>query len=673
MPDEPDTRPSKRTISRRTLLRNGLPGVVLVSGYVVLSRTLGRMPASAAATTRHGPLALAGGSLDPTTIPKYVTALPLLPVMPRTGTFDSGAGDYYSIAARQFTQQILPSGLPATTMWGYGAIGSPGTFHAPAYSIEATAGRPVRVSWANQLVDAGNNFRPHLFTVDPTLHWANPPGGDSGRDTRPSYTSTPPPYTGPVPIVTHLHGAHSFEEMDGYPEAWYLPVARDLPAGYAQVGSYHDRFQEEALDRYGTAWPAGAAVYTYPNDQRATMLWFHDHSLGLTRLNVHAGLSGLYLLRGGPADLPAGVLPGPAPRSGDAPGTRYYELPLVLQDKSFNSDGSLFFPAGRGFFGDAPASGPWLPATDVSPYWNPESFGNVIMVNGRSWPAQAVEPRRYRLRLLNSCNARTFILKIVTDPLATRPAVPALPIWQIGSDGGFLPAPQQRGQLLLAGAERMDVIVDFTGLTPGTELYLINEGPDQAFDGGIPAVDFQPSDPQTTGQVLKFVVTRLSSPDTTVPPAALTLPALTPLGGTSYTWKVSLTELDSAYYSGAPTMSMLGTVNADGTANPLGWGDPVTETPSAGATQLWEFSNFTPDAHPIHIHQIQFQVVGRQAFGGAVRPPDAGESGFKDTVIAYPQEFTRFKARFDLPGRYVVHCHILDHEDNEFMRPFQVG
>lgn len=648
-------------ITRRALLGNAALGAVALSA----SALLGRAAANAPATPKlaSSVTAVPGGTLDPTTIPKYVTPLRPLPVMPRTGTFNNSAGDYYALAARQFRQQMLPAGLPASTVWGYGSTSTPGTFYAPAATIEARTNRAVRVCWANQLLDANGRYLPHLFTVDPTLHWANPPGGTTGRDSVPTFSSTPGPYPGPVPIVTHLHGAHTVEQSDGYPEAWYLPAASNIPAGYAAVGSFYDRFKAEAASQFGVTWSPGTSVYQYTNDQRAGTLWFHDHALGMTRLNIHAGLAGFYLIRGGAADLPSGVLP-----------NARHELPLMFQDRSFNTDGSIFFPTTRGFFGDVPPDGPFIPYSDVPPMWNPESFGNTMLVNGRTWPTLSVEPRRYRFRVLNACNARALILKIVTNPLATRPASPALPFWQIGADGSFLPSPVQSGQLLCSLAERMDVIVDFTGLPVGTRLYLINEGPDEAFDGGAVNVDFAAADPTTSGQVMEFVVTPSTSTDTTTPPAQLTLPTVTPLGATTYTWPISLNELDSVFFpqDDAPIIGALGTINTDGSGNPLRWADPLTEQPKAGATQLWEITNFTNDAHPIHIHQIQFQVVNRQAFGGPTRPPEAGETGFKDTVIAYPSEYTRLKARFDIAGRYVYHCHIVDHEDNMMMRPFQV-
>jgi len=611
-----------------------------------------------------------GGTLDPTTIPKYGTPLFVLPAMPTSPGTSSGI-DTYSIAARQITQQILPAGSPATTVYAYG--GSSSSFHYPSYTIEAKTNRPVRVTWANQLVDGSGRFRPHFLPVDPTLHWANPPGGISGRDSRPTFTSTPGPYRGPVPFVTHLHGAHTFEESDGYPEAWYLPAASNIPAGYATVGSFYNQFKTEAQSRFGVAWTPGTATFQYPNDQRATGLWFHSHELGLTRLNIYAGLSGMYLLRGGTSDLPPGVLPGPAPKLGDPPGTRYYELPLVIQDRSFNQDGSLFFPNSRDFFGDVPPGGPYIPTTDLSPIWNPEFFGNTMVTNGRTWPKVVVEPRRYRLRLLNACNTRVVMLKVAANPLAARPAPAALPIWIIGSDGGFLPSPVRVDTLTIAAAERYDVIVDFTGLAPGTQLYLINEGPDEPFGGGSPGVDFEPADPGTTGQVLKFVVGTLNGVDTSVPPNHLGLPTVTGIGASSRLRKLSLNEMDSATFPDAPTMGMLGTLDPAGNPVPLHWGDPVTERVGLNTTETWELHNFTEDGHPIHVHQVQFQVVNREPMGGGtVRPPQNWENGFKDTVIALPGEITRLKARFDIAGRFVWHCHIIDHEDNEMMRPYQV-
>jgi len=591
------------------------------------------------------------------------------PAMPKTGKI--GAIDYYEIAVRQFRQQILPTGMPTTTVWSYGSTSYPQTFNYPAFTIEADFHIPVRIKWINDLKDSSGNFLPHLLPVDPTLHWANPPGGIPGRDARPNFSGTPSRYTGPVPIVTHLHGGHNRQESDGYPEAWFLPAGISVPGGLAGEGTWYGIFKSEFKTKYGVEWEPGTATFQYQNDQRATTLWYHDHTLGMTRANVYAGPAGFYLLRRGPGDLPSAVLPGPAPGPVAGPFDKFYEIPLAIQDRSFNADGSLFYPDSRAFFDGF--AGPYVPTSDVPPIWNPEFFANAMVVNGRTWPFLQVEPRRYRFRLLNGCNSRFLILKMVTNALATRPASAALPFWQIGSDGGFLPAPVKLNQLLLAPAERADVIVDFTGVPVGKAIYLINEGPDEPFAGGVPVTDFSPADPDTTGQVMKFVVAPLASRDTSHDPARLTLPAFKPLGDARHSRQVSLNEQASSVFDG-PVAALLGTVEGSKQPVPKHWNDSITENPALNAIEMWEMHNFTEDAHPIHFHQVQFQLVDRQPIqGGPVRPPESSETGFKDTIIAYPGEITRVKALFDLPGLYVWHCHILEHEDNEMMRPYFVG
>src|SRR5574341_546439 len=204
-----------------------------------------------------------GGSLDPAAVTKYVTPLLIPPVMPKAGIIIDRMGkpiDYYEISMRQFAEQILPAGLPATTVWGYGAVRSASgrgllIHNAPSLTIEAMWNRPVRVKWINDLVDDSGNYRPHLLPVDPTLHWANPPGGTGGRDTRPTFDSTPGPYTGPVPIVTHVHGAVGVaDDSDGYAEAWYLPAAGNIPDGYATEGTWYDFFAGKAAAAYSVAW-----------------------------------------------------------------------------------------------------------------------------------------------------------------------------------------------------------------------------------------------------------------------------------------------------------------------------------------------------------------------------------------------------------------------------------
>jgi bilirubin oxidase len=488
-------------------------------------------------------------------------------------------------------------------------------------------------------------------------------------------------------MVVHVHGAKTSQESDGFPEAWYLPDAFDLPLSFFRNGSFYSTFQ--ASSPLGALWAPGTAVFEYPNEQRATTLWYHDHTLGMTRQNVYAGPAGFYLLRGGPDDEVVGRLPGPAPALDDPPGTPYFEIPIGIQDRSFDADGALFYPADRAFFEGLEPDQLQIPfhpdpafggESDVPPIWNPEFFGNTIVVNGQTWPYLDVERRRYRLRLLNGCNSRFLILEF---------AVP-LPFWQIGAEGGFLPEPVRLERLLLGPAERADVIVDFAALPVGAEVVLRNLGPDEPFGGGEPGVDFEPADPDTTGQVMLFRIMRRRGPDRSTPPAQLVLPPLQRLGEASVVRRLSLNELDSATVLVSededgnvvldpagepfgPVAALLGTLDEDGEGVPLLWSDEVTENPALGATEVWEIHNFTADAHPIHIHLVQFEVVERETEGGEVRGPEPWETGFKDTVITYPGEIMRLKARFDLEGLYVWHCHILEHEDNEMMRAYRVG
>jgi FtsP/CotA-like multicopper oxidase with cupredoxin domain len=634
-----------------------------------------------------------GGTLPPGSIPKYVTPLVIPPAMPLTAKVPVRGGksvEYYEIAVRQFPQHILPEnmGLDPTTVWSYGSVNHAGSFNYPAFTVEATWRKPVRVKWINDLVDASGNYLAHLLPVDQTVHWANPPGGDGGRD---GHGMDPTPYTGPVPIVTHLHGGHSSEESDGYPEAWYLPAANNIPSGYARVGSFYDTFRSKAEGLLGQPWTPGSAVFEYDNDQRAATMWYHDHTLGMTRSNVYAGPAGFYLLRGGPSDAVGGRLPGPAPTLGDRPGTRYYEIPIAIQDRSFNADGSLFYPDNRAFFeGLDPAQLqiPFIPEdacggpSDISPIFNPEFFGNTMVVNGKTWPFLEVEQRRYRFRFLNGCNSRFLLLELSNE----------LPFWQIGTEGGFLPAPLEVERLLLGPAERADVIVDFTNVGVGTEIILKNLGPDEPFGGGEPPGDFDQADPETTGQVMQFRVVPATGPDTSTPPDRLVLPGIGPLPVATNTRQVSLNEVDSETVLVStdadgnvvldcengepfgPKEALLGTL-AGGAGVPLGWDDPITENPAVGATEVWEMHNFTEDAHPIHIHEILFEVVNREVIEtGAVRDPEPWELGSrKDTVIAYPGEITRVKATYDRGGLFVWHCHIVEHEDHEMMRPYRIG
>ena len=609
-----------------------------------------------------------GGTLDPKTVAKFVTPLVIPPPMPNNGN-----SNQYDIIVKQFSQPILPAPFPATTVWSYGAENDlSGTLNYPAFTIEAVRGIQTTVTWINGLVDGSGNFLPHLLPVDQTLHWANPPGGTADRDMRPSFTTTPGPYTGPVPIVTHVHGMENVPDWsDGYAEAWYLPDADNIPASYATEGTWYDFFNTKST----LGWAPGTATFRYPNSQRPSTAWYHDHTLGMTRLNVYAGPAGFYIIRSSSAaDNPtvaggaSAVLPGPAPGFGGPP---YYEIPLAIQDRSFDIGGGLFYPNSRAFFDGF--LGPYIPTTDVSPIWNPEFFGNHMVVNGKTWPFLDVEPRRYRFRLLNGCQSRFLILSF-DDP--------KVQVWQIGNEGGYLRAPVPLKEILMGPAERADIIVDFSQVKFGKSVVMKNRGPDAPFGGG----GFRPSDPQTTGLVMRFNVNvTLAGTDTSTPPAQLIMPAAPPIPASTVTRRVALLEQVAA----PPTPPIPVEVRL-GTFDPLvglpdglvakKWEDVVTENPDANAIETWEIYNFTIDGHPMHIHEVLFEVVNRQRLDKATglpiqtpRPPEPWENGYKDTVIAYPGEVTRVRMQFGPGGQYVWHCHIVEHEDNEMMRPYRIG
>jgi len=679
-------------VSRRDFLK--LSGAGILSLYTAAN---GRFTLKAQA-------AIPGGDLDLSLLPKFVTPMLVPPAMPRAGKISQKMDknvDYYEIAMRQFAQQILPAGYPSTTVWGYGpnpatVQGGPVIFNAPSLTIEAKYNRPVRIKWINELIDANGDYLPHLLSVDPTLHWANPAGGEAGRDTRPVFTETPGPYTGPVPTVPHVHGAVGVgDESDGYAEAWFLPAANNIPGDYATKGTWYDFFAGKAAANFGETWGDGFATFQYPNLNRASTIWYHDHAMGMTRLNVYAGPAGFFIIRGGPDDMvldnrykkatPA-VLPGPAPSIGDPAGMTYYEIPIAIQDRAFNEDGSLFYPDSREFFDGI--VGEFLPVGEYSPIWNPEFFGNTMMVNGNTWPFQTVEQRRYRFRFLNGCQSRFLILDFSQ--------IPGVQVWQIGNEGGFLAAPvditaNHNNQILMALAERADVIVDFANVPVGNWV-LGNLGPDEPFGGGVPGLDFEPSDPASTGQIMSFNVVPAPRKDPTTPPQNLVLPAITPLPPEDFVRPLALIEkmgmgsdADGNELEG-PVEALLGTVEG-GMATEQLWMYPVTENPAVGATEVWEVYNTTGDAHPMHIHEITFEVVNREGLmldvdGEVIQPiqldgnitlPEPWETGFKDTVIAYPGQVTRVRAQFNNPGQYVWHCHIVEHEDNEMMRPFRIG
>lgn len=594
-------------------------------------------------------------SLDPKSIPKYSEQLVIPPVYEPTVVTDTQTGKIshnYTVDVSEFSQQILPSGFPMTTVWGYSGTAKdpltgtlfPNFKNAPGATFEAIRGVPINIQWVNNLTG------PHPLPVDPTLHWADPNGlGMVDPATVPTFPPGLAATQSPVPIVPHLHGGETESSSDGHPDAWFTN-------GEAIKGSTFAR-----------------SLYTYLNTQLPSTLWYHDHTLGLTRLNVLMGLAGFYLLRDPKnlLDKPSSVLP-----------KGKYEIPVVIQDRSFNTDGSFAFPS----LGINP---------DIHPYWVPEFFGDTITVNGKVWPNLNVERRQYRFRVLNGSNARFYNLQFSNKMTFT----------QIGSDGGYLPSPVNLTSLLLAPGERADILVDFSRVAAGDKIILGN-------DANAPFPTGTPADPETVGQIMQFTVLNVPavSPSASVLPAKLnTIPALK---SDSPKRTLVLIELTG---SAGPVEILL-----DGQK----WSTPISELPKVGSTEDWEIVNLTPDAHPIHLHLVQFQVVARQTFQAeqyktdwmaingtppfnsptTVLPvtqyldgnpvlPAPNEVGWKDTVRANPGEVTTIRVRFapqdtsvddsspgvnlypfrpDFGPGYVWHCHIIDHEDNEMMRPYKI-
>jgi spore coat protein A, manganese oxidase len=425
-----------------------------------------------------------------------------------------------------------------------------------------------------------------------------------------------PPGLPAVRVSPHLHGGHILSMFDEEPDAWFTSGSPPT-----QTGS--DFF---------------ATKYEYANDQQAATLWYHDHADGVTRLNVYAGLAGFYLIRDAVEDslnLPSGR----------------FEIPLVIQDRAFDASGQLSYPD----IGVVPF---------VHPIWVPMVFGDTALVNGKVWPFLEVEPRKYRFRILNGSNSRFYNLSLTSNQHFT----------QIGSDGGLLPDPVTLDELLIAPAERADVIVDFAKYK-GQAIVLTNDAP-----APFPAGGMTPPLPE----IMQFRVTLpLSGRDTSSLPTKL--PAFHRLNPHSATNVRSLTLNHKLFAPMKPTIFQMGPQ-----VGGLPFKADVTEKPRNHSTEVWNLLNLTDGTHPIHLHLVQYQVLDRQKFDvplyissqgtqlkfmGSRVAPDPNEMGPKDTVRANPGQVTRIIARFDaLPNdhvrKYVWHCHILEHEDNSMMRPY---
>jgi len=608
--------------------------------------------------------------LDPNSIPKFKNQLIRMPTFVPIGTKrEPSTGrnlPLYEVTERAVQIPLLPSGFPTTKCYAYGGrvnLAAPGqqpnivtAFSVPGPTFEATRNQRFFVHYINDIDGA------HIFPVDPTIMAANV---NNSPIPTPPFKQFPPGYKqfqDPVPTVAHLHGGVTPSDSDGFPTTWFT----------------------KGLERKGPDFTT--TTFEYFNGQLPTTLWYHDHTLGYTRLNVAAGLEGTYIIRD-PNDNIAPLLP-----------QGQFEVPLFIMDRAFNTDGSIHFTQ----VGDNP---------NIHPYWDPEYFGDTILVNGKVWPNFKVQRRQYRFRIVNGSNARFYNLKLSNGQSFI----------QIGSDGSYLPSPVTETEALLAPCERADILIDFSNLPAGTKIILQNDA-NQPFPGGDPV------DPNNTGLVMQFeVVSSQAVHPKALPSKLITIPTLIETEGIGNPKLFTLNEAEDPV-SDEPVGVFIDGQHFDA---------DVTEIPRVGTTEAWYFQNLTEDAHPIHIHLVEFQLEDRQDIDverftaywqslngttlpldhptvranvedavdfppgtgardfltGPPEPPSPQESGWKDVFIAPPGKVTRVLLRIapqstkesDLfPGKnafpfdptvgpgYVWHCHILDHEDNDMMRPMKI-
>ena len=492
-------------------------------------------------------------ALDPNTLARFVDPLPIPPIARATGYRRSPTDPGRKVPLYRIEMRQfaakLHRDLKPTRQWGYDAS-------VPGPTIETRSGEGLLIEWVNDLPSR------HFLPIDHNLHGAEPGIPE-------------------VRAVVHVHGAKTPPDSDGYPEDWIVPGQSSL--------SY------------------------YPNNQDATTLWYHDHAVGINRLNIFAGLLGAFIVRD---QVEAGF---------NLPGGKY-DIPLIIYDRMFDRNSQLYYPVSPN-----PAA-PWIT----------EFFGDTMLVNGKIFPYLEVEPRKYRFRLLNGANGRFFHLS-----LANRKA-----FHQIGSDGGLLPAPVELNNLMLAPVERVDLVVDFAG-HGGESITLKSD----------------------TFDLMQFQVLPGKTVDTSTLPAKLRpIPRIAESDSVK-TRLLTLMEQDDLV-GNAMVMLLNGTR----------WSMPITEKPVINTVEIWSLINLTDDTHPIHLHLVRFQILDRRRFDvfayktsrtlrytGPAIPPEPGEAGWKDTVRANAGVVTRIIMRFEgYTGRYVWHCHLLEHEDNEMMRPFQV-
>jgi spore coat protein A len=575
-------------------------------------------------------------------VTRFVDELVKPPQLLPYGTVDGATAYRVYATERQHAFSEYNKGLDSVTAWAYsptleGRFVDAANFHYLGPTIEVQRNERISVEYHNALGPA------HLFSIDWELHGPDQYAGDN----------TPR-------IVTHLHGGIVPPESDGYPEDHYPP------------GEFF-------------------RTYMYPNRQRAANIWYHDHSLGITRLNVAAGLAAFYFIRDN-VELGLGL------PSGD------YELPIVIQDRTFVKHG----PSWSLFYLDE---------------WEEEYFADMIVVNGRIWPIQRVHPRKYRLRLLNGSNGRSYRLWLQTEEAEGVDPIP-VPMQQIGNSGGFLPELVVPDKIVMAPAERADVIVDFSDFA-GKTITMKNNAGAPFFDKNTLLDEDQEA--LGLGEIMQFEVSLGENGDTSDPPAMI-LP-YSPIPQTSvsderdfvyevqedpYEWWEGYTGptdipkgLRLVIHSMAP--GWYANYLADVAADPetadwriysLGfmWDDIVDEI-QRGAKCRWTFFNPTPDMHPLHTHLVNFEVTSRQLLASNGKLPileadgdpavndlgydppyyvssteiDPNEAATKDTVKTYPGQATplTFQAR-EFVGLYPFHCHIIDHEDHEMMRQYRV-
>lgn len=505
---------------------------------------------------------------------KFVTPLNIPPLL-KPQRRDS-KGTYYQVEMKQVKQK-LHRDLPPTTVWGYNG-------RYPGPTIIAHKNERVQVKWINNLP------LKHLLPVDKTIPGAGP--------------NVPE-----VRSVVHLHGTVARQGSDGNPMAWFS-------RGFKTVGP---KFKQK--------------IYDYPNSQSPATLFYHDHAMGITRLNLYAGLSGAYLL----TDAHEASLRLPKGR---------FDIPLIIQDRSFKKNGQLFYP-----------SNTVPPVKGVNPSIVPMFFGDTNLVNGTVWPFFNVEPRKYRFRIVNGSNGRFYRMKLSSGQSFI----------QIGSDQGLLEKPVRLKQLTLGPAERADVIIDFSK-HKGQNILLTNDAP-APFPGGT-----KPN-PNTTGKIMQFRVGHhVTSPDRSrIPEKLNVIPRLSPTKARRVRWL----KLSSAPDKYGRDVQLL---------NDKGFLAPSTENPLLGSIEVWNFVNVGTNTHPMHLHLVRFQILRRRPFDvnyynktnkiqytGPAIPPAPNERGWKDVVKAPPGQITSIIAKFvPYTGDFVWHCHILEHEDYDMMRPLTI-